>query len=283
MPVTFYYSPEGTPATGSTGPAPSATTAPASSSGTTGTPAGQSATPTQQGAPSSFYSYKFDDGKEHTFSSKQELDSFFRSGVLRHSDYTKKTQELAEQRKSLEAERKRMQEQVDRLTSLQNKWEPVDKFFSSRPDLAKEIITKYKGVKPQTEAGDSELRKQFEEFKKSIEEKDKKAADEDRRRQVYSAMKERYEDFDEEGVNKALASMVEGAPGDEMATLIELIHFANKGRMAPAEIERKMAQNLQHKNALKPPLKSGATPAEAPKQYKTTDEALEAAKRAIGV
>lgn len=273
----------GTTLSGSVGSAPSANPAPASSSGTPGTPKGQSASPTQTGAPSHFYSYKFDDGKEHAFSSKQELDAFFRSGVLRHSDYTKKTQELAEQRKSFDAERKRMQEQVDRLTSLQNKWEPVDKFLSSRPDLAKEIITKYKGVKPQTASGDEELRKQFEEFKKNIEEKDKKAAEEDRRKQVYAAMKERYEDFDEEGINKALAEMVEGAPGDEMATLIELIHFANKGRMTPAEIERKMAQNLQHKSALKPPLKGGATPTEATKQFRTTDEALEAAKRAMGV
>ena len=45
--------------------------------------------PAGQGASSSpFYSYKFDDGEESKFASKEELDTFFRGGVLRHRDYT---------------------------------------------------------------------------------------------------------------------------------------------------------------------------------------------------
>ena len=267
--------PSGTPSVSSapTAPATPSPGIPVSSSG-------QATSPTSS-APSHFYDYKFEDGKEFKFTSKDELDSFFRGGVLRHDSFTKKTQELAEKRKSFEAEQKRLQDSFDRLSGLETKYKPIDEFLMKNPQVMQEIIQKYKG-KTSTPAQDESLRKELDELKKSLEDKEKKVEQENKRKQIYSWMGERYQDFDGESIDKFLAEMLETPEGDEMFSLVNLAYLANKGKMSPAQVESAMANNLAKKQNIKPAMTSSGNVPNGPRGFKSLEEAAEAAKAKYG-
>ena len=184
----------------------------------------------------------------------------------------------AEKRKAFESEQKRLQESYDRLNGLEGKWKPIDEFFAKNPQLAQRIMQEYKGKTAQQVQADPGLKKELDDLRKMIEEKDKKVEQEERRKKIYDWMGSRYQDFDGNHIDKALNDMLETPEGDEMRSLVELVYWANKGRMSPAQIEGKITENLAKKQSLKPPMSSSGNVPNGPRGFKTLEEAAEAAR-----
>jgi hypothetical protein len=149
------------------------------------------------------------------------------------------------------------------------------------PQVMQEIIQKYKG-KTSTGAQDESLRKELNDLKQMIDDKEKKSEQENKRKQIYSWMGERYQDFDGESVDKFLGDMLETPEGDEMRSLVELVYWANKGRMSPAQIENNITQNLAKKQNIKPAMTSSGNVPNGPRGFKSLEEAAEAAKAKYG-
>jgi hypothetical protein len=255
----------------------SAPTTPAPAS-TSGQAAPQTGEPSAAPASEPYFSYKWEDGKVDEYKTRQDLERAYRSGYLRHQDYTKKTQEISAERKKYEAEQARLKEAFERVNGIETKWKPVDEFLRKRPDVAEYLLTQMKG--PATRGNDeaTAVKKEFDEFRAKYEDRVKQDEDERKRKAIFSSMKERYEDFDEDEIGVAITELLEAAPGDEMASLVDLLYWARKGRMMPEQVQAKITEGLKKKAAMKAPMTSGGQVTSGPRVYKTLQEAAEAAK-----
>lgn len=261
-------------------PVPDSTVAPAAPASTAGTPAqvsGQSET-TQQSEP--YFRYKWEDGRVDEYRTPAELERAYRSGYLRHQDYTKKTQEIAAERKKYEAEQEKIKEAYKKVSDMESRLMPMDKFLRERKDVADYIVQQMKGAKPQDSDENVEaIKREFQEFKSKYEERAKKEEEEQRRKAIFGMMKEKYQDFDEERIAEGINGLLETAPGDEMASLIDTIYWATKGRTTPEEMQKRIVEGIQKKSAMKTPMTSGGQVASGPKVFKNLQEAAEAAKQ----
>jgi len=231
--------------------------------------------PTEQ--PESFFVYKDDDGNEQTFKSQDELREYIRSGTLRHADYTKKTQSVAEQRKALEAERQKYD--VEYTTFLQQKqeYDKIEKYLKSLPPdvynrLKQEINSQPK--QQQQEFKDPRLDKLLEQQEMEKKQREEQVA----REQAIKSLKNVYQDFNEDEIMKEVNRLQEIAPGDSVRAFLELVYYARKGKETPAQIERKTAELLERKSRIATPIgATSSTPSKGLKQFSNLDEAAEAA------
>jgi hypothetical protein len=283
----------GTPAPAAPSAAPSApsasSTPKAAPSSSVGTPAknqGQAAS-----TPSSkpYFDYKFDDGEEVSFKSPDELAQYFRGGVLRHKDYTKKTQAHSEQVKQFESERKKHEATLEQLNGLKGKYDKIEQFVKQRPDVYDRILKEMKQPSPSAAQGNAQkyfeeqiqsLRQEYDGKLSKYEERMKREEDEARRKSTIGSLKSRYEDFDEDSVNKLVSELTEQAPGDELHSLMELLYWANKGRGSYAKMEEKLTDGLKRKAGMKPTLTGSPAPeGSGPAVFKNIKEAAAAAKK----
>ncbi len=270
---------------------PTQSAIPASSKGTPA-PAGQvksESIPTNPAPKKPYFRYKWDDGKEDIYNDENELAAKYRAGVLRHDRFTQLTQEHAKKVEAFEAEKKQHQETIAQIQGLKSKYDSIDEFMRKRPDVYERLTKEMKA--PSTQAAYSNAQKYVDEQTKAIrdelaaikkEREDEKAArdNEQKRRQTIDAMKSRYPDFDEDTANAYVTSLYEGAPGDEMAQLMETIYWANKGKAGGAKIAEKITEDLKRKNAVKPTLTDSPSTGARP-VFSKIKEAAEAAKRGI--
>lgn len=270
------------PAPTSTPSAPSTSKGPAVSSG----PAKTQTTPSSTQSSDPFFKYKFDDGEEVAFKSQDELASAFRGGYLRHKDYTKKTQSHAEAVKAFEAQKKQHEETLNQINGMKSKYEPIDEFIKKNPAVYERLVREMKGPQARVE----NTQKYVDERTKALEEKieslvkeretEKAQRDsESKRKSTFDAMKGRYEDFDENSVNQMVSSLYEGAPGDEMAQLVELIYWASKGKGGGAKMAEKITSELQRKSQLKPTMGDSPLAGDTGHKFKNIREAADVAKR----
>lgn len=213
-------------------------TKPTSSGKTSGNPLRPVSVPAaSQASESHFHKWKSDDGEEHVFKSPDELDRFIREGTLRHKDYTKKTQELAEQRKQSEAERKRIEEQLTTASGMESKWKPIDEWLTRTPQgraAYQYITTQMKGNIPPDailEQSRASIEESINPLKSELEEIKKWREAQEQEKQFSStmaALKERYPDMDEESVKTLYKQLDEAPEGDETRALLELIIKASK-------------------------------------------------------
>ena len=89
----------------------------------------------------------------------------------------------------------------------------------------------------------------------------------------------------------AIATMPAKTPGPNTATIsspqmrafMELLYFAGKGKLTPAEMERKTAELLERKKTVTTPMGStNSTPNKGSKGYKNLKEAQAAAHKEFG-
>jgi len=254
-------------------------------------PTGQSATPDQasaSGANQSFFEYDWEDGKKDSFKSPDELKAFFRGGVLRHQDYTKKTQALADERRKIEARNKELEVLANNLTSKKSEIDKYDKFLTSRPDIRDRLAREMK----QMSSGDlmdqakglvDERSKQLEEKLSEIEKWKSQQELERKREAIFNHMGTQYQDFDKEAIVKMINGLQEVPDEDNLYSLVDLLYWANKGKATPASVEKRVVENLQKKGAMRPLVGSGArVPAPSGNSPKGFREAAEAVKRKLG-
>lgn len=220
---------------------------------------------------SAAFEYEWEDGRKDSFATMEDLKKAWREGHLRRDDYTKKTQELAEQRKAMEAERKQYAEMMANVQRMQSQWEPVDTFLKSRPDIRDYILQnmRYPNHQAIAETAKNAVNQDVEELRKQLQELaewKEQQAEAERRAAVYDHLSKQYEDFDPEVVEQALTEFNELPDGEEIRWLAERIYQAHKGREIPKKIEERVVQNLETKARKMPPVPPSQAARETPEE-----------------
>jgi hypothetical protein len=227
-----------------------------------------------------FYSYESDDGTKTDFNDAKELGDFIRQGSLRHADYTRKTQSLAEERKAYEANKAKFDAEYTHFLESKQQNDKIEKYLQSLPP---EVFERLKqGIKgqPRKPARDPEVEKfmkQYEADKQEREAERQRQLDNEERERAFNNLSKVHEDFDRDSVMEMVKSLEEVPEEDRMRTFMEMLYYSQKGRMTPAEIERKMADNLAKK--AKTPVPMGHT-AKTPDKGRTSYADLNEARKA---
>lgn len=200
-----------------------------------------------------FFSYKDADNKEYKFNTPDELTKHFHEGYLRQSDYTKKTQSLAEERKKFDGERLKWENdrkdhlsRLSRAEQLEKEYKQFKEFVDSRPDVYNELKKRVEsGMQPDgvnaavEKIIQEKYGKKFEEFESWQKQQEHQASLD----AAEKALKEMYNDYDSAAVQEAFASL----SGGDVKSLLETLHFSLKGRKTPLETEERIVENLAKK------------------------------------
>ena len=207
-------------------------------------PEGQAASaPVTGQATQVFHEYEWEPGKKEVWRTKDELNQWLRQSGMRHSDYTRKTQQVAEARKLADDQRRSYESKERTFNESYSKIMTMDKFLKENPQVAERIAADMKGTR-----GNSDLERLLGERMKPIEEKlseyekeKERMADEKARNEAYESVAKRYPDFNRANIDDALRRLEEVPEQLRQEYAIELLHLAEKGRLTPGAIERKQA------------------------------------------
>ena len=239
--------------------------------------------PSPEGESSSFFEWDAPDGSKVNFTKKDELAGYLRDGTLRHQDYTKKTQSLSEERKKFESEREQFMKEQQSGQQRDSTIQKMDAFLKSRPDVEQYILQQMRSPsaanlqelsKKTVDESVSPLQKKLDELENWKKGQETAA----QRQHAYEMLQKQYPDFDPEAVQSMIDQYTNLAPGDEMRAMAELIYYAQKGKMSPAELEQQMAENLRKKGSV-PSVTSGSRQVGGKATPKTLDEAAALAKQ----
>jgi vacuolar-type H+-ATPase subunit I/STV1 len=253
-------------------------------------PQEQIAPQTEQSAPDSsepFFSYKYADGKEEVYHTKADLEKAARDSWLRQSDYTRKTQEVAQTRKQIEDEKKAHEEEKKQFSKMKQQYDEWDRLLKTRPDLYSQLervasgppdpASVYDRSKGYVDEKYTALEQQLAEMKAAMD-KDKTQKE---LNETFAKFKTKYEDFDEGPIMERLEYLANG----ETEPLIDLLYWATKGQTSPelaAKIEEKVIGNLQKKkSAGMVPTKGTGTPSK--RTFRNPNEAAAAAFEDAGI
>lgn len=211
--------------------------------------------PTQDGQSETsepFFSYVGEDGKELSFSTKDELSKAWKDSFMMRSDYTRKTQSLSEEKKKWEEERSRFENdrtsflmQQKQAQEILEKAKKYNEFLKKNPGIYKDLENR---VNQNNHDDISSLVEQMFEEKYGEDMKRWKAEQaqreaEKQREAIEAQLKQQYPDYDSQAVAESFKHLSEG----NLQHLLEILYFANKGRISPVEIEKKLTENLAKK------------------------------------
>jgi hypothetical protein len=247
-----------------------------------------------QGQVESFLSFSAN-GQDFDFKTRDEAQKHYVDGTLRHSDYTKKTQALAEERKAFQQREKDLESQMSTFMQTKAEYDKYSQFLQSRPDVLARIKSEMQSPRlnmDNVDARVSEQTKAIQEEMKALKEKmeaeEQARASEANRQSAYKNLGGKYEDFDQEAINQMIAE-IEGfsslPPEQAMQNFAEILYYAQKGRSTPEQIAERM-QRAQAAKATKtvpmgPNTKQGLTAGAS--QATDFDEIAAIAKKEMGV
>jgi superfamily II DNA helicase RecQ len=195
-----------------------------------------------------YFSWQDPDGKAVTFKTREELEKGFKDSFFMRSDYTRKTQETAAERKKIEEERQRLMKMMDDVKGKSSQYEKFDKYLRERPDVFRELQRRMTSPPdPETlmersqqyvDQTAGELKKELEEmkaWKREMELEKEKSA-------LYEELSSQYPDLNREEIDHMLMKLSEGG----MRDLIETLYYAKRGR-SPVEEEARIAENFKKK------------------------------------
>lgn len=211
--------------------------------------------------PTSFFDYGDGDDKV-SFANRDEVTSYIDKRGMQESDYTKKTQTLAEDRRrflSEQDEYRRRSAQEDEVTKkLRERYEKHDAAMKRRPNIAKqldalasqpanpdEVYQRSTGYVDEKYAG---LEKRLDAY----DEARQREQLEHQRDEVYTRLQGKYPEFDKEAVNKVLDTLEEG----NLEPLLDIAFRASRYAQVPG-MEERVAEKLQRKQAAKLPTGGG--------------------------
>lgn len=237
----------------------------------------------EEGQAEPLYQYHFEDEDEpRIFATKDELDKFFRDHALRHRDYTKKTQSVAEQRKAIERERQKFDTEYQSFLQAKSRIDKYQEFLKQNPHVEKQLAQLMKQPRPQGDPRYDELKKELDSFKQERETEKQRQEREQAKEKAFELMSGRYQDFNRKEVEAMLEEFRETPPGGEAERLIELLYYANKGRKSPAQIEQEVAQRAEREKSAHTPMSPGKAGSGEPKTFSSIEEAWEAATKKYG-
>jgi hypothetical protein len=201
------------------------------------------------------FDHTFDDGQRMEWKSPDELRNYLKESSLRQSDYTRKTQGLAEERKKWEADRQAQaddfKKQLEEFQKVKGKYDTYAEAFKRRPMLAKQIdqmVNQPVGAnevftRSQSYADEKfqSLEQRLEAFEKAREE-EKLQAERDR---IMEGIKKEYPGLDDAKFNQAL----EGLDGQNLEPLMKMI--ARASMYDPVKAQAAAEELLQEKQQAK--------------------------------
>jgi len=213
-----------------------------------------------------------------------------RGEYLSKSVFTQKTQELASERRALDAERQRFdldrrekQQFFDALDAKAKKFEAFDRLVKERPDVYRELERKLQAgpgpdaIQERMEAAFAEkYGSQLDELKQWKEEQESSR----RRTEVFESLKSRYPDFDGDATEKDIAELQAKLQSGDMGYLAERLHLSRSGLMSqktPSDIEDATEDNDDYAELM--PEFGDAPPADDQPAYMSIAEAEERAMR----
>ena len=230
-----------------------------------------------------FFRFNDPNGNEIAFKSQEELASELQRSYLQQSDYTRKTQDVAEQRKRIEAQEAELKDVMKRLESKQSEFEKYDRFVSERPDLYQYLQQQMNRPADPNVAYDRAVKYADEktgEVGSKLEElmqwKQERELD-DERRNALAQLKQRYGDFDENEINSRLQAMADGG----LQAVLETALMAQRGSVGPVEMEKRAADSVKEKQRARVVSGGGSGSPQQEREYKSLDEAGEALKESI--
>ena len=232
-----------------------------------------------------FHQYHFPGEKEPTtFKSKEDLDKFLRDSSMRHSDYTRKTQELSRQRKEFEEK----STGLDQTLGTYARYKEIDEWLKTdKGQRAMQMIEK-EMTQPSNQAQVEEFRSyadqrysELEERLKGYEDQQKQREQETMRDQIIEKMGSKYDDLDKNVILDRIKQLSESPEDASMEDFMELVYWAEKGRGSVAGLEQRMAENQKKKQSVKPPMTTTGVKGETP-QFKTIEEAADYARQMEG-
>jgi len=246
-------------------------------------PQGQT-TPEPQGTPQATdslnYQYAFPDGEVIKASNKKELDEFFKGHYHRTADYTRKTQGLAKERAEFEKKQAEFQKQMELFQKSKSQYDEWDRVLRTRPEVYQNLQRLATSPAAPTEVFDraksyadeqvEALRQEIAEMKKARE---AEAAERELMEALSATKQEFGDDFDEDRVRDLLGEITSG----ETAKIVKMLHYAARGMTAPEVMEKKIVAKQAAKKAAGLPKGGGAPAPNGKPQYRSLDEARDAA------
>lgn len=243
------------------------------------------------------YTYTSDDGEERAFDSTDSLSKYIKESGLRHSDYTKKTQAIGDQRREVEALRAELNKERKSVTDMRTKYDPIDQYL--RTPTGQKVFTelqgKYQGVShndvndqaeyvanAKVDGATKELLAKIE----ALEERNRASDEVDDRTSAYDSLSSEYEDFDKDAVEAAVKQLDElsSLPQKEQTKeFMRLVYKSLRADTSSAKLEQKSVLT----KTKPPPLKTKgakATIEEAePDNLDQAEEMAVAALKAEGI
>lgn len=193
-----------------------------------------------------YFDYDFgpdrDTGEERkgAYKTKEELLRDFQGHYMRRSDYTKKTQSLAEQRKAFEKEQERYK---DEQAYFAKKMAEIQEMEAKIKKLPPQVYQQLVGQVQSEMSKDPVIRQlqerlEAEDKEKEERKKQEEAAQESVRFQkdVESAsnyLKKVYPDFNQEDVIQLVMQMRQGPPEEQLVSLLEAVYHKHKSTSQP--------------------------------------------------
>lgn len=238
----------------------------------------------KQEASAPFFEYADPTGKKETFATRDELTASWRKSKMQEADYTRKTQELAQQRKQHEEALKKFQEDQKAFLENRKRYDTWDEKLKARPDV-QQMLMQYLDQPENPNVAYQRAEGLISEKEKALMERiealEGRFKETDSRREIeeaFAVLKDKYPDADEAAIMERLESISDGS----VSKLIDQLYWAGKGQFTPAEVEQKVVANLQKKEAARLNAPAAHT-RETPKVYKSMKEAREAAMKAEGI
>jgi len=228
---------------------------------------------------SPFFQHEWDDGKVDVFNSADELRDWMKNSSLRHSDYTRKTQQLAEARKAAEQARSDFENEKRTFNESYSKIMEMDKFLKENPSVSEEIAQRMRGRtgNADVERLVKEATKPFQDELSQLKEAEARRAEEAARNRAFEAVAGKYKDFNRNQIESAIRRIDEIPKERQLEALVDMIYHAERSRGGLGEIERKAAMTG---SKAKPPPATG-TIKEPQGTPKSRDEEIEIALKAM--
>ena len=235
--------------------------------------------------PSYFHSYEDGEGNKTDFKDANELNDYIRQGNMRHADYTRKTQGVAKDRESLQAERARYDAEYTTFLESKQENDKIEKYLKSLPPEVFERLKQGIQGQPKKQARDPEVDKMLQEYgedKKAREADKQRQQDNESREKAFTRLTKDLPDFNREEVMNMVKTLEEVPQEDQMRTFMEMLHYSQKGKLTPAEMELRMAENLERKASTTTPMGTTTKPPNTGvKNYGSIKEAKKAALEEI--
>lgn len=221
-------------------------------------------------------------GQTVEYRTPEELKNAFRDNFMMRADYTRKTQDVAEQRKQIETMEKEFKDREKQLAEKQREFERYDRFVQEHPDAyqyLRERLTAppdanvaYQRAQGYTDEKMQSLQQELEDFKAWREQLEM----DQEKQTVYASIAKENPDFNAEMVDAMLNEWGSGG----LEALARGAYLAARAKN-PVDQQMRAQQTAADKAAAKTTSGGGAPPKQE-RQFSSFDEAARVIERELG-